>query len=128
MNQTFEETTHGMKHKEHAFKLLPAMVLAFVISLAGLGSAKAACHVNTLTIGAQSVTNAAGISGSATFALSATENGSCGGVTFAIVSGLPTGATASFSPNGTGTASTMTISNTAATPSGTYTISVRGTD
>ena len=45
------------------------------------------------------------------------------------VSGLPTGASASFSPNAihSGQGSTMNISTTPSTPAGTYTINVKGT-
>jgi hypothetical protein len=44
-------------------------------------------------------------------------------------SGLPSGATASFSPNpiNSGQGSTMTISASASTPTGTYTVNVKGT-
>jgi hypothetical protein len=44
-------------------------------------------------------------------------------------SGLPPGATASFSPNpiNSGQGSTMTVSTSASTPAGTYTVNVKGT-
>src|SRR5204863_803791 len=54
--------------------------------------------------------------------------GFAGTVTFA-VSGLPTGATASFAPSSvTGSGSTaMSVSTAASTPAGTYTLHVTGT-
>lgn len=67
--------------------------------------------------------------GSAQYTVStASVNGFSGAVTLS-ASGLPTGATASFSPNNFGTpgSSTMTIATSAGTPLGTSTITITGT-
>jgi len=55
-------------------------------------------------------------------------SGSSQGVTLS-ASGLPSGASASFSPNpiSSGQGSTLTISTSSSTPAGTYTINVKGT-
>lgn len=53
--------------------------------------------------------------------------GFTGGVTFS-VSGLPTGAGGTFSPNpATGTSSTLTVTTIATTPTGTYNLTITGT-
>ncbi len=68
----------------------------------------------------------AGGSVTATVATS-TTNGSAQTVTFS-ASGLPTGATASFSPSSvtSGGSSTLTISTSSSTPTGTYSVTVTG--
>jgi hypothetical protein len=54
-------------------------------------------------------------------------NGFSGAVTLS-VGALPTGVTASFSPNpSTGTSSTLTVTTATSTPTGTYTINITGT-
>src|SRR5262249_52687569 len=52
-------------------------------------------------------------------------NGFTGQVTLS-VSGLPTGASGSFSPNPTGTTSTLSVLTSATTPLGTYTLTLTG--
>ncbi|GIJ38867.1 S8 family peptidase [Micromonospora andamanensis] len=70
---------------------------------------------------------AAGSSASATVS-TATTNGSAQSVSLS-ASGLPSGATASFSPATvtSGGSSTLTISTSASTPAGTYSVTVTGT-
>jgi subtilisin family serine protease len=69
----------------------------------------------------------AGSSATATVS-TATTNGSAQSVSLS-ASGLPSGATASFSPAAvtSGGSSTLTISTSASTPAGTYTVTVTGT-
>ena len=54
------------------------------------------------------------------------SNAFTGSVTFN-ASGIPSGATAGFSPNPATSSSTMTISTTSSTPGGTYTLTITGT-
>ncbi len=84
-------------------------------------------HIDSVVVGAQSPNPV--ISGSsATYPISFTSNGSgADSVTLSVISGLPTGATASFNPNPVdvnGTA-TLTIATTSSTPAGTYTFTVK---
>lgn len=53
-------------------------------------------------------------------------NGFTGQATFT-VSGLPTGATGTFSPNPSGTSSTLSVTTATTTPAGSYTLTVNGT-
>jgi subtilisin family serine protease len=65
--------------------------------------------------------------GSTTYSVSiAPSNGFAGSVSLS-VTGLPSGATASFSPNPTGTSSTMTVTTSTTTPAGTSTLTITGT-
>jgi uncharacterized membrane protein len=52
-------------------------------------------------------------------------NGFAGAVTLS-VSGLPTGATGSFNPNPATTTSTLSVTTSASTPAGTYTLTITG--
>src|SRR5205807_889175 len=74
------------------------------------------------TPASQSVVQGAGT----TYAVSITPSGGfTAAVTFG-VSGLPGGATASFSPNPATASSTMTVATGAATPPGSYTLTITG--
>ena len=53
-------------------------------------------------------------------------NSFTGSVTFSL-SGLPSGSTASFSPNPAATSSVLTVNTSGGTPRGTYTLTVSGT-
>jgi hypothetical protein len=53
-------------------------------------------------------------------------NGFTGSVNF-VVSGLPSGSTASFSPNPATTSSVLTVNTSGGTPTGTYTLTISGT-
>jgi uncharacterized membrane protein len=65
--------------------------------------------------------------GSTTYSVSiAPSNGFAASVSLS-VTGLPSGATASFSPNPTGTSSTMTVTTSTITPAGTSTLAITGT-
>jgi prepilin-type N-terminal cleavage/methylation domain-containing protein len=83
-------------------------------------------------IGAQVGTLTRGTAGSATFVVKLSATGSAYSVTMS-VSGLPSGASGSFSPNpasvpkGGSVNSTLTVNTTTSTPAGTYTITVKGT-
>lgn len=64
---------------------------------------------------------------SAVYTVAITRTSFTNGVTLS-ANGLPTGATASFSPTpATGSSSTLQVTTSAATPSGTYTVGVTGT-
>jgi uncharacterized membrane protein len=63
---------------------------------------------------------------STTYNSSITPKGAFGGNVTMSVSGLPSGATASFSPNPTTSSSVMTVTTGASTPLGTYTLTVTG--
>src|SRR2546425_12170246 len=69
----------------------------------------------------QSVVQGAGT----TYTVTITPSGGFTAVTFS-VSGLPGGATASFSPNPASASSTMTVGTGAATPPGSYTLTITG--
>jgi Multicopper oxidase len=106
-----------------------AVALGVVVAVSAVSTpASAAPRVSTLTVGAQSGTPTAGTAGSTTFLVTVT-NGNFLPVTANLsVSGLPAGATGSFSPSsvswglftpaGTARTSTLTVSTTAAVPSG----------
>jgi len=82
----------------------------------------------TLSASPTSVTVTQGNSGTSTITVTA-QNGFSGTVGFT-TSGVPSGATASFSPNsvtGGSGSSTMTVSTSTSTPTGTYTITITGT-
>jgi hypothetical protein len=65
---------------------------------------------------------------STTYTINITRTGGFTGSVSLSASGLPTGATASFSPNpATGTASTLAVGTSGTTPVNTYTITVTGT-
>jgi hypothetical protein len=67
----------------------------------------------------------AGASGG--FTVTVTGSGGFAGAVSLGVSGLPAGATASFSPNPASSSSTLTVTTTTATPAGSYTLTVTGT-
>jgi hypothetical protein len=75
------------------------------------------------------ITATAGSGGTATINVTA-SSGLSGATSLSVTAGLPSGATASFSPASvTGTASSiLTVSTTAATAGGTYTLTVTGTN
>jgi hypothetical protein len=63
-----------------------------------------------------------------TYTINITRTGGFTGSVTLSASGVPTGATASFSPNPTtGTSSTLTVATSSSTPAATYTITVTGT-
>lgn len=104
------------------------MAVAVLISL---WTASINAAVNSLTVGAQSTTNAPG--GTQTYVLKLSGTGSAD-VTFVITNPLPAGVTASFNPNpvapsgGAWTTNTvLTITTTTGTPAGTYVFTVRAT-
>lgn len=108
------------------FTFIKLALVALVMFAVGL-SAQAASKVDSVSVGSQSPTNISpGFS--ATFPITATGNGN-GSCTFSVTNTLPTGATASFSPNpasGNGSwSSTLTISTTGSTPAGTYSFTVQ---
>jgi hypothetical protein len=68
--------------------------------------------------------------GSATYSVTTSViDGGTGTAAFSVASGLPTGATASFSPASVtvGGASTLTVTTSASTPAGTYTLTIDAT-
>ncbi|HXN94269.1 MAG TPA: hypothetical protein VN879_07185, partial [Candidatus Acidoferrales bacterium] len=82
----------------------------------------------SLSASPSSVTVTQGNSGTSTITVTP-QNGFSSAVTFGVTSGLPSGASASFSPasvTGSGN-STMTVTTSTSTPAGTYTITVTGT-
>jgi hypothetical protein len=94
--------------------------------VAGCGTAPSPDFTVAASPSSQTVT----AGGSTTYAATATgTNGYSGSVTWS-VSGLPSGATGSFSPPSTspGASSTLTVATTSTTPAGTYTLTVTGTD
>lgn len=106
-----------------------AVALGVVVAVSAVPTpASAAPRVSTLAVGAQSGTPTAGTTGSTSFLVTVT-NGNFLPVTANLsVSGLPAGATGSFSPSsvswglftpaGTARTSTLTVSTTAAVPAG----------
>ena len=84
-------------------------------------------HILSVVVGAQSP-GPISPGSSATYPISFTRNGSgADPVTLSVISGLPTGASASFSPNPVDVTltSTLTITTTGNTPTGTFTFTVR---
>lgn len=64
----------------------------------------------------------------AVYTLHITRNNLSGPVTFSVLGGLPSGATASFSPNPvTGTSTTLQVATTATSPTGSYNLYLVGT-
>ena len=64
----------------------------------------------------------------AVYTLQLTRSNLSGPVTFSVLGGLPSGATASFSPNPvTGTSTTLQVATTAASPTGSYNLYLVGT-
>ena len=55
------------------------------------------------------------------------QSGFSGNVNLSVVSGLPTGALITFTPNPTGSTSTLALSTNASTPSGNYIVTIAGT-
>jgi hypothetical protein len=81
------------------------------------------------TLGATPGSQTVAVGGSTTYAVNVTGQGGFSGTTGFTVSGLPTGAGASFSPTtvtGTGS-STMTVTTGSTTPVGSYTLTITGT-
>jgi hypothetical protein len=71
----------------------------------------------------QTVTAGTGTS----YAVSVVPSGGFNGAVSFSVSGLPTGATGSFSPNPSATSSTLSVSTTTAVAAGSYTLTITGT-
>ncbi len=68
------------------------------------------------------------VQGSGTsYTVTVTPSGGFAGSVSLSVGGLPAGATASFSPNPTTTTSALSVATTAATPTGTYPLTITGT-
>ena len=99
---------------------------------------KDAPRIASVSVGAQTGTLTFGTAGSATYAITPGRgnNGTVNG-TLSVISGLPTGVTASFSPNsGTWTSNggtafpsfTLTLTTSATTPAGTFTFTMRAAD
>lgn len=64
----------------------------------------------------------------AVYTLELTRNNFAGSVSFSVLGGLPSGATAAFSPNPvTGTSTTLQVTTTAASPSGSFSLYLVGT-
>lgn len=64
----------------------------------------------------------------AVYTMQLTRNNLSGPVSFSVLGGLPSGATASFSPNPvTGTSTTLQVATTAASPAGSYNLYLVGT-
>jgi hypothetical protein len=64
----------------------------------------------------------------AVYTLQLTRNNFSGPVSFSVLGGLPSGATASFSPNpAAGTSTTLQVTTTAASPTGSYSLYLVGT-
>jgi hypothetical protein len=76
----------------------------------------------TATPASQTVTQG----GSATYTATVTPSGGFTGSVTLSASGLPTGASASFSPNPTSGNSTLTVTTSATTPTGTYPLTISG--
>jgi hypothetical protein len=88
-------------------------------------AAQAGDYSLSVTPSSRSITR--GTSGNYTVTIART-GGFTGAVTFSL-SGLPSGATSSFSPNpssGTGTATTLKVSTAKTTPAGTYVLTITG--
>jgi hypothetical protein len=80
----------------------------------------------TLTAAPSSASVAQG--GSTTYTATVTPSGGFAGTVALAVSGLPTGATGSFSPASLGSGnSTLTVATTASTPAGSYPLTITGT-
>jgi uncharacterized membrane protein len=80
----------------------------------------------SLSVSPASVSVKQGTSGSYTVTI--TRTGGFAGAVQLSVSGLPSGATAVFSPNpATGTTSTMTVTVGATTPTGSFALTITGT-
>jgi hypothetical protein len=75
------------------------------------------------TPSSQTVTQGQGTS----YAVNVTPSGGFGGQVSLSASGLPSGATASFSPNPTGASSTLTVNTAPSTPTGPSTVTITGT-
>ena len=65
--------------------------------------------------------------GSTSYATTVTPSGGFSSSVTLSVSGLPTGASGSFSPNPTSSTSTLTVTTSATTPAGTYPLTISGT-
>jgi len=94
---------------------------------AAFGPSAAPANDFSMSVSPSSATVTAGSGTSATVSTT-TTSGSAQSVSLS-ASGLPSGATASFSPASvtSGSASTMTISTSSTTPAGTYTVTITGT-
>lgn len=86
-----------------------------------------ATHLQSVSVGTQTGNLTQGAAGSATFAISGSFNGSGGLTAVLSISGLPSGATAGFSPTSISDSvpnATLTITTTAGLASGSYTFTV----
>jgi len=92
-------------------------------------TATAGLVVTDFTLGATPSSQSVVVGGTASYTVSMTAlNGFSGGVNLSICGGVPAGATSTFTPasiTGSGS-STLTITTSAATPVGTYTICISG--
>jgi hypothetical protein len=96
-----------------------------------------AAKVGSVSVGSQTGSVTVGTAGSVTYAITVGRSGSGGGAfsaTLSVTTALPTGVTASFSPNplnfaggDTSLPSTLTLSTTAATPAGSTSFTVQAT-
>jgi hypothetical protein len=112
--------------------IIIAFLFVFAFAFAGAGSALATKNVLSVGAGAQSGTLTYGAGGSSTYAITTSRDAGFGGnITFSVILGLPSGATASFSPNpaiGSPYSSTLTVSTLVSAPAGTYTITIQAQD
>lgn len=93
-----------------------------------VASTNVTLNVCTYSIGASPSSTKIGAGSSATYAVTIAR---CPGFTSAVslsVSGLPGGSTATFSPaSTTGTSASLVVTTSASTPSGSFTLTIRGT-
>src|SRR5438552_1025003 len=90
--------------------------------------------LTSVNVGSQVGSLSAGTAGTATFPVCVNYNGNNSTIAFSVISGLPAGVSASFSPNNISNpvkcptnATTLTLTTTAATPAGTYAFTVQAT-
>src|SRR5438132_7568097 len=90
--------------------------------------------LTSVNVGSQVGSLPAGTAGTATFPVCVNYNGNNSTIAFSVISGLPAGVSASFSPNNISNpvkcptnSTTLTLTQSAATPAGTYAFTVQAT-